>query len=151
MKSKRSTLKFLLDTSFILPTLGIGVGIEVREALRELNEKNAEIYYSNFNILESLWIAIRLLKKSKFNAERFELGLRSLIESKRYKLIIEQTSTFTNALKLYTMGHQDIIDNILYSDAVYYDLRLLTLDDELKEFIQKNKLRDITILPSEIK
>jgi hypothetical protein len=42
LKNKKNTLKVLLDTSFILPTLGIDTGIEVKEALNKLDELNAE-------------------------------------------------------------------------------------------------------------
>ena len=55
MKSKQAPLRVLLDTSFILPSLGIDVGEEVFKGLKRLTEIKAEIYYSHFSILESLW------------------------------------------------------------------------------------------------
>jgi predicted nucleic acid-binding protein len=145
LKNKKNTLKVLLDTSFILPTLGIDTGIEVKEALKKLDELNAEVYYSIFNILESLWVAIRLIKKQEFEIERFKLGLRSLIESKRYKQIIENTEVFNYALSLYLNGHTDMIDNILYANSIIYDIKFLTIDEEIKKFIKIKNLKD-TIL-----
>jgi predicted methyltransferase MtxX (methanogen marker protein 4) len=70
LKSKRSTLNVLLDTAFILPTLGIDVGREVESGIRKLEEVGAEIYYSRLSILESLWIAIRLMRNQAFDEER---------------------------------------------------------------------------------
>ena len=117
MKNRENTLKVLLDTSFILPTLGIRVSSEIEECLKRLREINAEIHYSIFSILESIWIAINLMKESKFDFDRFKLGLRSVIEARKYKCVTENTEVLIKALNLYDMGHVDIIDNILYVDS----------------------------------
>ena len=112
MKNKRNTLKILLDTTFILPTLGIDAGSKVEETLRNLRESEAELYYSQFSILESLWIAVKISKSQSFNIERFNQGLRSIIKSGRYIKVKETCKIFEEALKLYMQGHKDIIDNI---------------------------------------
>lgn len=90
-------------------------------------------------------MAIRLIKKQEFEIERFKLGLRSLIEAKRYKQIIENTEVFNYALSLYLNGHTDMIDNILYANSIIYDIKFLTIDEEIKKFIKIKNLKD-TIL-----
>jgi len=40
-----------------------------------------------------------------------------------------------------------MIDNILYATSIEHNLNFLTLDEELKEFIKRNRLRDTLILP----
>ena len=67
LKNKKNTLRILLDTSFILPTLGIDVAKKVLDGLRKLAQTRAEIFYSRFSILESLWIATRLIKNFTFD------------------------------------------------------------------------------------
>ncbi len=67
LKNKKNTLRILLDTSFILPTLGINVAKKVLDGLRKLTQTRAEIFYSRFSILESLWIAARLIKNFTFD------------------------------------------------------------------------------------
>ncbi|KPV63486.1 MAG: hypothetical protein AOA66_0852 [Candidatus Bathyarchaeota archaeon BA2] len=150
MKSKQATLRVLLDTSFILPTLGIEVGEEVLTGIRKLAEIKAELYYSRFNILESLWVAARFTKSPTFNMERFSHGLRSIIESGRYGKVEEDSETFKEALRLHMLGHKDVIDNILYAASSSLNLKLLTLDTELKEFIHKKGLKDTLISPSQM-
>jgi len=150
LKNNEDTLKVLLDTSFILPTLGVDTGVEVRETLKKLNEIKVEIYYSSFSILESIWVIIRLMRESRFNIERFRLGLRSLIESHRYKCVVEDSEVFIQALNLYTLGHKDLIDNILYVDSLHFNLKLLTLDEELIRFVQDNKLKNTILTPNQI-
>ena len=151
MKNKKNILKVLLDTSFILPTLGIDVAEEVLKGLQKLAQISAEIYYSRFSILESLWIATRLIKNTTFDIERFTYGLKSIMQSGRYKSVNETPEIFIKALKLYNLGHKDLIDNILYASSTHLNLKLLTLDAELKEFINNKKLEDSVILPDQIK
>jgi len=135
-------LKVLLDTSFILPTLGIDVGEEVEEKLKKLDEVDAEIYYSRISILESLWVAAKLMKNQAFDMERFIQGLKSVMESGRYLKVEENAQTFIDDLKLYELGHRDIIDDLLYAISINFGLKFLTLDTELMGFIQSKKLND---------
>ncbi|MGB9758899.1 MAG: PIN domain-containing protein [Thermoproteota archaeon] len=143
-------LRILLDTSFVLPTLGIDTGREVSESLRKLDEVKAELYYSRFSILESLWIVAKLAKNNTFDADRFSQGLRSILEGGRYKGIEENSKVFEEAIRLRIIGHRDMIDNVLYSTSLHFNLKLLTLDDELKEFVRRNKLNDVLISPNQI-
>ena len=149
MKNRQATLKVLLDTSFILPSLGIDTGEAVLKSLRKLDEVKAEIYYSSFSLLESLWVAARLANTT-FDRERFSLGLRSIIEREKYVKVEEDSKTLNDALTLYMQGHKDMVDNILYASSTNLNLKLLTLDNELKEFINKRKLTNPLISPSQI-
>jgi hypothetical protein len=86
--------------------------------------KNINYNYISFlSIPLIVFIFIRLIKKREFDIERFKLGLRSLIEAKRYKQIIENTEVFNHALSLYLNGHIDIIDNILYANSITYEIK----------------------------
>jgi len=143
-------LKVLLDTSFILPTLGVDTGEEVFKGLKKLAEIKADIRYSCFSILESLWITARLSRVVDFDTERFRRGLRSIIESRKYARIEENSDIFNDALRLHMLGHKDMIDNILYASSIHLDLKLLTLDVELKKFIDNKRLTDPLIFPDEM-
>lgn len=150
MKNKRATIRVLLDTSFMLPSLGIDVGEEVSRGLKRLADIKAEIYYSHFSILESLWVAARLSTRKTFDRVRFRLGLRSIIEGGRYKKVEEDSMTFDDALRMYLLGHKDIVDNILYASSTRLDLKLLTLDNKLKGFIRERGMRDTLVSPDQL-
>ena len=143
-------LKVLLDTSFVLPSFGIETGREVLEGLKRLVNVKAEIYYSTFSILESLWVATRLSKGRTFDADRFDLGLRSILESGKYREVREDAVTFNEALRLRTLGHNDMVDNILYASSVAFNLKFLTLDDELYDFVRTKRLSNSIISPRDI-
>jgi PIN domain nuclease of toxin-antitoxin system len=150
LKNKLSTLKVLLDTSFLLPTLGVDTGEEVFKGLKRLAEIEADIHYSRFSVLESLWITARLSRVVGFDSERFRHGLRSIIESRKYAKIDETSDIFDDALRLHMLGHKDMIDNILYASAIHLDLKLLTLDIELKRFICNKRLTDPLMFPNDL-
>ena len=150
MKNKHATLRVLLDTSFLLPSLGIDVGEDISKGLKEIADIKAGIYYSHFSILESLWIAARLAASATFDGENFSLGLRSIIEGGRYMKVEEDSRTFNDALKLYMLGHKDMMDNILYANSIRLNFKLLTLDNNLKEFIREKGLKDTIVSPDQI-
>ena len=92
----------------------------------------------------------RLSRGATFDGESFSLGLRSIIEGSRYIKVEEDSKTFNDALRLYTLGHKDMIDNILYASSTLFDLKLLTLDIDLKEFIRERGLKDTLISPDQL-
>ena len=150
MRSRGEESGILLDTSFLLPILGFNLGPRVEEGLRRLRRGETALYYSQFSILEALWTAVRSIRRGRFNAERFRAGLLSLTFSPRFTRITENIEVYMEALKLYEMGHEDLIDNILYQDSSVLNLKFLTLDEELREFIRGRGLRDTTITPEEL-
>ena len=48
------------------------------------------------------------------------------------------------------LGHKDMVDNILYASSTGLNLKLLTLDKELKEFIREKGLKDTLISPDQL-
>jgi len=47
------------------------------------------------------------------------------------------------------LGHKDMVDNILYASSSRLNLKLLTLDNELKGFIRERGLKDTFISPDQ--
>jgi len=150
LRSRQDTLRVLLDSTFILPTLGIDTGEGVSKGLKRLAQTEAEIYCSRFSILEALWVAAKVSGSGDLDAESFRLGLRSILEGGRYTRVEEDSEIFNEALRLHMLGHRDAIDNILYASSVRLNLKLLTLDAELGEFIHKKGLKDTLIAPRQI-
>ena len=150
MRSRGGESEILLDTSFLLPILGFNLGQSVEEGLKRFEKMDVTLYYSQFSLLEALWTAARSVRRGRFNAGRFKAGLLSLTMSPRFMRITENIKVYIEALRLYEMGHKDIIDNILYQDSRVFNLRFLTVDGELREFIRDGGLRDTTITPEEL-
>jgi predicted nucleic acid-binding protein len=143
-------MRVLLDTTFLLPTLGIDTGREALRALMRLDERRAQICYSPLSLLECLWIVARLSKTAAVRQEGFEEGLRSIARSGRYEPIAEPPEAYAEALRLHRAGHRDMIDNLLYADSVHFNIRFLTLDEDLRNFVKSRRLKDTLISPSEL-
>lgn len=129
-------MKVLLDTSLLLPTLGV----EVERAEKILKRlKDNELYYSDFSILECLWVVNSLKRKGKFDRDSFETGIKSIFEC--YIRAEINAEIVLKAFEIYEMGHKDIIDCLLYSIALHNNMKFASLDNELKKFIKSNNLK----------
>ncbi len=140
----------LLDTSFLLPSMGVDTGELVGEALRRLGSAKIQIWISRFAVMESCWVAARLDKAAKLDSEAFSLGLRSVLKGEIYHMVQEGPEVFSDGLGVYLMGHRDLIDCLLYCSSVHLGLRFLTVDSKLRDFLRSKNLQDTTVLPSEL-
>jgi predicted nucleic acid-binding protein len=126
--------RVLLDTSFILPILGVEVegAAPVLKRLYTLSRRGeVELYYSDFSILEALW----KIAKTNFDIKRVEMGLRS-IELGLRKAHADR-HVFLKALELRRRGHRDVVDLLLYATAARNHLLFLTMDRDLVNFLEK--------------
>jgi len=135
-------MRVLLDTSFLLPVVGVRV-TETASVLHRLWElyksREVELYYTDFNLLEIAW------KLSKLSYDPFlvETGLKS-IERNMLKAQPEPSSAL-KALELRRRGFRDVIDLLLYQTAKDNGLNFLTCDIALVNFL-KNVGEDTSIV-----
>jgi len=126
-------MKILIDTSFILPPLGIDVGEIVLNTIKEFDKH--EIYFTELSLVEAMWVIRRLLKEgTKVDFKIVKTGLKSVI--KTYRLLRIPISAYINAVN--DRRHNDLIDMIIYYTAKAYNLKLLSLDKKLKEIDNEN-------------
>jgi len=147
-------VSILLDTSFILPSFRIDVGDEVNKVLRILNKYGDRfvVFYSTFNVLEALLVIIREVRRGniKFDEAKEAIEFGAINTMMKLQKAPEPPQVYVLAFSLYSMGHKDLFDNLLYSVALVNDIKFLTMDYEFKEFIKSNKLNDTIITPKEL-
>ncbi len=146
MRYSRERIRILLDTTYLLPIVGVDVeGIE--EALRVLEKLyrlgKAEIYYTPFNILE----IIGKLSKTSYDSRRVKLGLTSIRES--FRVTHPTIAGYLKALELRKKGFKDLIDLLLYTTAKTRGLSLLTRDTELINFLEEAGEDTTNIIPED--
>ena len=126
--------KILLDTTYLLPIIGIGVeGIdETIKLLKKLREKGVKYYYTHFNILEMLG----KLSRIKYDEKILLTGLISIIEE--FNQLNPTVESYIKALKLRKKGFKDLIDLLLYTTSLANNIPFLTRDKDLIEFLQKH-------------
>jgi len=127
-------LRILLDSTYILPMLGVEVeGVE--DALTTMGrlrrEERARFYYTTFNILESLGKIARL----EYDHRVVAAGL-SLIEGE-FEQAQPSVAGYLKALELRRGGFRDFIDLLLYATAATRNLLFLTRDRDLISFLER--------------
>jgi hypothetical protein len=131
--------------------LGFDVSSQsVYAALETIAHSNIEPHYCYMNLLEASWQAVRALKRNEFDRNTFRDGLQSIENGERYHEIETTAKAYEIAIDLYSLGHVDMIDNLLYSIAVLSNLYFLTLDSPFVDFLRKNGLHEIIITVDEL-
>ena len=141
----RRSLKILADTSFILPILGFRTDDAVMSALPLL--RLCKVYYNDISILEALWRIVKITR-NKEQARVVLEGLELLKAS--FEQVEIDGKAIEIAMELYWRGHRDLVDNVLYGISLSKNLKLLTIDKELKSFIRDQGLEDTLLHPEEL-
>jgi len=152
----KKNYKILLDTSFLLPFVGFKTDEVVMNCIEKL--RDYEVYYSELSILEALWKVTKKMRElsSGQNYNRDDIveivvnGIRAIRRDLNRAGITEEA--VKEAIKLYMLGHRDLIDNILYGiTATQEDMKFLTIDESLKAFIKSRNLKsDMFIKPLDL-
>ncbi|MCD6408948.1 MAG: PIN domain-containing protein [Candidatus Verstraetearchaeota archaeon] len=138
-------LRVLLDSSYILPSLGVMVrGLSEGDLLRleELRSRGVvEFYYSDI-----VWIELVPKVVREYSKRGRPLDDRLLEESaealrETTKVVELGSKAVCEAFRLRSMGHVDMIDNLLYGIASENGFYFLSMDTSFKEFLKKNQLR----------
>jgi len=133
-------MKIHLDTTYLLPFLGIGIREldRINDVLRYLFSSDHELIISKITIFEALAKGIKLCSMGAISFERILSGITFLEKTPRllridftYPEIIETTVT----IRKYVSDTVDCI--ILASSFVFTDM-LITEDSKILDFTNKN-------------
>ncbi|MCE4613471.1 MAG: PIN domain-containing protein [Desulfurococcales archaeon] len=139
--------KLLLDTSFLLPILGFETSGRIMRAFRKLGRY--ELYYSDLSILEALWKILKVVRGLDEEVSRIEEGVTAIKETMKHAPV--DGEAVRSAIRMYMMGHRDMIDNLLLSIAASRGLKLLTVDEDLIDFAKRHGLaRDAIAAPEDL-
>jgi PIN domain nuclease of toxin-antitoxin system len=129
--------KLLLDTSYLLPILGIEIkGIqEAFEKIEKNYEKEKEkLYFTRISLFE----ALGKISKIAFDEKRVQQGLQAILESEIIIEVITPVEAYLSAMKLKKKGFKDFIDLLLFETARTNKMQMLTRDKTLLQFITDN-------------
>jgi hypothetical protein len=115
--------KIILDSTYLLPLIGIDVGIPDNE-LRALFDSDNQLYVNEISIFEVLGKGLRELIKDKLPFNRFQIGLMSLWKDDHLHWIkIKESLTYSDLIKrIYLAGLEDIPDCIILGTAMQCDV-----------------------------
>lgn len=131
-------MKLLLDTTYLLPTVGISIKELSKDALIKLNTKGNEIAISQISIFELSAKGAKYVINSELLPERITLGIRALL----YDDTIEKIPTHDSKILLtaFTLRSLmvDFIDCLILSTALNNCDALITEDNDIQN-LKKNK------------
>ena len=153
-------VKVLLDTSFLLPIVGIRIKDIKDKDLRILEklsyEKKVTFYVSEIIWVEFVGIIHKLIRKTSKNnrddiINTISIGLSSLEQSGYINWINISRREIEYALLLKEKGHKDVIDNLLYSIALLRGMYFLSIDTKFINFLKANNFKtNMFITPEEL-
>ncbi len=150
MKSRKSTSvknKVLIDTSFLLPALGIDVEEEVIETIALF--RHIEVYYLEIGLLEAMWKILKIVPYNKL--DRVKIGIEAIRNT--YNLMIIPHEAYIEAVKIYRLGYNDFIDALYYTTAKTKGIPWLTIDYSFIDFLSKKgfPVEGTILTPEELK
>jgi len=122
----------LIDTTFLLPALGVDVEEEAINTIKYFSKFN--IYYTEFGLLEAIWKILKVISTKYL--ERVRIGLEAIKNT--YHLLETPIKACVEAIKIYREGHRDYIDALYYGVSKSLKIPFLTIDQEFIEFLEKH-------------
>lgn len=132
-------MRLLLDTTYLLPAIGVSVEGIPRDAAVKLIEKEYQISISDITIFELSANGAKHIAAGVLTAERVSRGIRSIVYDERMaKVPIHDSSVLLIAFKLRNMLSA-FIDCLILSSAINRNDALITEDEEIQK-LRKNRM-----------
>lgn len=131
--------KLILDTSFLLPYLGIRVvGIEEKR-LGKIME-NYETYYPLLLLVELQGVVFKEARKQSLSEipKKTVDSFISLVYGEYVKMIPPAEEDLSKSYDIISSGWNDIFDSILYAVSKRTGIKALTMDMAFREFLKEN-------------
>jgi len=120
------------------------------QVLSKLVHEKYELFYSDWSLLESSWVAIRQIKQGNYQEPIYRRGLLSITRTQVFDSVVMSPDDYLTALRFFQQGHTDMIDNLLYASALRNQYQFLTIDNELLQFIINNRIENVVLTPKDI-
>ena len=135
-REEYSERKIILDTTYVLPILGIEVEGLDRDILDHLIKY--ELYYPALLLVELESVVLKEARKRGLKSipEQAIKGLNFLIYSGEINIVAPTGEDLKVMYELLRRGWKDIFDLSLYATAIRIDSRVLTMDKSFKKFLK---------------
>ena len=131
-------MKLLLDTTYLLPAIGISIKELPGDTPIKLLSKGHQISMSDISIFELSAKGAKHIVAGTLLAERVAKGIRAIIYDERIEIIpISDSKLLITSFKLRGMLN-DFIDCLILSTALSYCEALVTEDNDIQN-LKKNR------------
>jgi len=136
-------LRLLLDTTYLLPAIGVSVKGLPEDALIKLIGKGHQISISDVTIFELSAKGGKYITAGAITAERVSRGIRSVVHDERIARVpIHDSSVLLTAFNLRrTMS--DFIDCLIVSSAINRNDILVTEDEHIQNLKKRRDFQEL--------
>ena len=136
-------MRLLVDTSYLLPAIGISVKGIPSDGMVKLIEEGHEIYASDISIFELSAKGAKHVAAGTLSAERVARGIRAIVHDGTVTMIpIHESTLLLTAFKLRNVL-SDLIDCLIIASAIYHSDMLITEDNDILDL--KNDIEFILL------
>jgi PIN domain nuclease of toxin-antitoxin system len=136
-------MKLLLDTTYLLPAIGVAIGDIPDDAVVRVLERGHEVYVSEISFFELAAKGAKYVTVGELSAERVSKGMRALVYDERLRGIpAYETSVLLAAFTL-RRRMNDFIDCIILSSALNKCEVLITEDKRIHKLEERMLFREI--------
>jgi len=136
-------LRLLLDTTYLLPAIGVSIKNLLQDASIKLIRKGHEISISDITIFELSAKGAKHITLGTLTAERVSRGIRAIVYDDRIERIpIHDSSVLLTAFKLRRMLN-DFIDCLILSSAINRNDILVTEDGDIHDLREKREFQEL--------
>ena len=134
-------MKLLIDTTYLLPAIGVAIRHLPRTIVRDLRGRGHVISISTMTIFELAAKGARFVRDGKLTQERVHEGLAAVLNDKALGQIhFQELEVLERAI---TMRAQisDFIDCIILCSAAVSSDALVSEDEELRDLVSQGDIR----------
>jgi len=136
-------LRLLLDTTYLLPAIGVSIRGIPEDTPIKLIGKGYEIMMSDITIFELSAKGAKHITLGTLTAERVSRGIRAIVYDDRIERIpVHDSSVLLTAFKLRRMLN-DFIDCLILSSAINRNDILVTEDGDIHDIKEKREFQEL--------
>ena len=134
-------MKLLLDTTYLLPALGITVRSIPQNLLEDFQRRGHDISISAITIFELAAKGAKLVSDGRLSADRVERGLASILtDDSINQIALQEAEILKRAIALRSIK-VDFIDCLILASAALRTDALVTEDKELRDLASRDEAR----------
>ncbi len=136
-------MKVLVDTTYLLPAIGVSVKEVPDDALVKLMNKGYEVYISTVSLFELVAKGAKYVSRGALSAEEVVRGVLALAYDERLKKVsFLDSDALLLSMKLRKLV-KDFVDCMLLASAITSCNAFLTEDELLLELRDKDEFRGV--------
>ena len=149
-------MKLLLDTTYLLPAIGIGVRSVPRTVVRDLHGRGHDVAICTVTIFELAAKGARFIRDRKLSEDQVREGIQAVLSDETIRHVqFQDPGILTRAIDMRSKVN-DFIDCLILAAAATTADALVSEDEELREMILQENLKaklnpinaDFNIYPS---